>query len=189
VRRSLVITLPAWLPALLAETDPLPDLDARMRLAVELARRNVVHGTGGPFGALVAESDTGRIVAAGVNLVEPLANSVLHAETVAIMFAERALGRYSLGGAGRRRFELVTSSAPCAMCVGAVFWSGVPRLVCGARTEDVRAVGFDEGPVFPESLAYLERRGVEIVRDVLREEARRVLEDYRARGGTIYGPS
>lgn len=184
----LSIALPGWVSALLAETGPLVDLDARMRLAIELSRRNVERGTGGPFGAIVAETATGRVVAAGVNLVERAANSVLHAEVVAIMLAERALGSYSLARPELPRLELVTSSAPCAMCVGAIFWSGVRRLVCGARTEDVRAVGFDEGPVFPESLAYLERRGVEVVRDVRREEARRVVEQYVASGGAIYGP-
>lgn len=185
---ALAIALPGWIDALVKKAGPPLDVDARMRLAIELSRLNVEHGTGGPFGALVVESATGRIVAAGVNLVVPAVNSVLHAEVVALMFAERALGSYSLGRPGLPRLELVTSSAPCAMCLGAIFWSGVPRVVCGARTEDVRAAGFDEGPVFPESLAYLERRGVEVVRDVLREDARRVIEEYVARGGEIYGP-
>ena len=45
---------------------------------------------------------------------------------------------------------------------------------------------FDEGPVFPESYEYLEDRGIEIVRGVLRDEARAVLELYRAKNGKIY---
>ncbi len=186
--RGVSVSLPAWVPAFVAGVGPLPGLEDRMRLAIALARRNVEEATGGPFAALVAETATGRVVAAGVNLVEPAVNSVLHAEVVALMLAERALGSYTLARAGLPALELVTTSAPCAMCLGAVFWSGVPRLVCGARTEDVRAAGFDEGPVFPESLAYLAARGVDIVRDVLRDEARAVLELYVARGGRIYGP-
>jgi hypothetical protein len=47
-------------------------------------------------------------------------------------------------------------------------------------------VGFDEGPVFAESWAYLERRGVRIARGVLRDRAVAVLELYRATGGPIY---
>ena len=45
---------------------------------------------------------------------------------------------------------------------------------------------FEEGPVFPESHAYLDARGIEIVRGVLRDEARGVLELYRSGGGPIY---
>jgi hypothetical protein len=59
-------------------------------------------------------------------------------------------------------------------------------VVIGARREDAMELGFDEGPVFPESYAYLEARGLAFVRDVAREAALRVLHAYRDRGGTIY---
>jgi tRNA(Arg) A34 adenosine deaminase TadA len=158
--------------------------EARMRVAVELARQNVLRGTGGPFGAGVFDAD-GGLVAAGVNSVIRLGNSVLHAETLAIMLAQSRLGTYALG-AGDRSYLLVTSCEPCAMCLGATLWSGVRGLVCGATREDATALGFDEGPVFPESWDYLERRGVRTVRGVLRQEAAAVLELYRANGGAIY---
>jgi tRNA(Arg) A34 adenosine deaminase TadA len=158
--------------------------EARMRVAVELARQNVLRGTGGPFGAGVFDAD-GGLVAAGVNSVTRLGNSVLHAETLAIMLAQSRLGTYALG-AGDRSYLLVTSCEPCAMCLGATLWSGVRGLVCGATREDATALGFDEGPVFVESWDYLERRGVRTVRGVLRQEAAAVLELYRAKGGAIY---
>ena len=47
-------------------------------------------------------------------------------------------------------------------------------------------IEFDEGPVFSESYAYLRARGIEIVDGLLRDDARAVLEDYKARGGPIY---
>ena len=182
----LKIELPGWLTARIASAGPLRDVRARMAFAIELSRENVEHGTGGPFGAVIVDTETGRLLSAGVNLVEQQMNSVLHAEVVAIMFAQRALGAWTLAGPGRHKYEVVTSSAPCAMCLGALLWSGAAALVCGARTEDVQAIGFDEGPVFDESFDYLQQRGVLIVRDVMREEARAVLREYRARGGTIY---
>jgi tRNA(Arg) A34 adenosine deaminase TadA len=82
--------------------------------------------------------------------------------------------------------ELFTSCEPCAMCLGATLWSGVRRLVCGAAREDATRLDFEEGPVFPESYRYLEERGIQIVRDLLRDEARAVLELYRATKGAIY---
>jgi tRNA(Arg) A34 adenosine deaminase TadA len=72
------------------------------------------------------------------------------------------------------------------MCLGATLWSGVKRVVYAAGREDATMLDFEEGPVFPESYEYLEDRGIEIVRDMLRDEARAVLELYRAKNGKIY---
>jgi tRNA(Arg) A34 adenosine deaminase TadA len=72
------------------------------------------------------------------------------------------------------------------MCLGAVLWSGVRRLVYGADREDALRAHFEEGPVFPASFTYLEDRGIEIVPDFLREEASQVLDLYAERGGLIY---
>ena len=65
-------------------------------------------------------------------------------------------------------------------------WSGVRRLVCAARQEDAEALGFDEGPVFEESYRHLVRAGVEVVQDLMQEEAREVFALYQQRGGPIY---
>jgi tRNA(Arg) A34 adenosine deaminase TadA len=159
-----------------------------MQLAIELARRNVAAGTGGPFGAAVFEAASGRLLAVGVNLVVAARCSVLHAEVVALMLAQQRLGRFDLGGAGLPPCELVTSAEPCAMCFGAVLWSGVKRLVCAARQEDVERLGFDEGPKPVDWPAELHRRGIDLVRDVCRAEAVAVLNRYAATGGLIYNP-
>ena len=159
-----------------------------MELAIRLARENVVQGTGGPFGAAVFERESGVLIAAGVNLVEEQHNSALHGEMVALMLAEARLGSYTLGADGMPEHELVTSCEPCAMCFGALMWSGVTHVVSGAGREDAEALGFDEGPVFPESYAYLEARGITFTHDVLRDEAVEVLRLYRQTGGVLYNP-
>ncbi len=183
---SLVIEGPDWLDGVVDWRVRCRSDEERMRVAVELARQNVLRGTGGPFGAGVFEANGGRLIAAGVNSVTRLNNSVLHAETLALMFAQARLGTYALGSEGDESYLLVTSCEPCAMCLGAALWSGVRGLVCGATKEDATAVGFDEGPVFAESWTYLEQRGVRAARGVLRAEAVAVLELYRAMGGAIY---
>ena len=183
---SLVIGPPEWLHDVVDWRALYRSDEDRMRVVVELSRQNVLRGGGGPFGAGVFESNGGRLVAAGVNSVTRLNNSVLHAETLAIMLAQARLGTYALGSLGSDVYLLVTSCEPCAMCLGATLWSGVRGLVCGAAKEDATAVGFDEGPVFAESWAYLQRRGVRAARGVLRDEAAAVLELYRVTGGAIY---
>jgi tRNA(Arg) A34 adenosine deaminase TadA len=183
---ALVISTPDWLEQAVDWSARYRSDEERMRVAVELARQNVLRGWGGPFGAGVFEARGGRLIAAGVNSVTRLGNSILHAETLAIMLAQARLGTYALGAAGEESYLLVTSCEPCAMCLGAALWSGVRGLVCGAAREDATALGFDEGPVFAESWAYLERRGLRVARGVLRDQAVAVLELYRAAGGAIY---
>jgi len=181
------LELPAWVEPLIAEQGKTcASGEARMRLAIKLARQNIAHRTGGPFGAVVLEKDSGRIVSVGVNLVETSHCSIAHAEMIAIALAQKAMGTYDLGGEGRPLYELVTSTEPCAMCLGAVPWSGIRRVVCGARGEDACAIGFDEGAKPVDWLGELRRRGIEVVRDLLRDEARAVLQEYAQAGGIIY---
>jgi tRNA(Arg) A34 adenosine deaminase TadA len=185
-KRTVAASGPEWMEQAVDWRAHYPTDESRMGLAIELARQNVLHGTGGPFGAAVFESGSGALVAAGVNSVTRLQNSMLHAEILAIMLAESRVGSYTLLGPELPQHELVTTCDPCAMCLGAVLWSGVRRLVTGADRADASALDFDEGPVFPESYAYLEARGVAVVRGVLRREAAAVMELYRRQGGEIY---
>ncbi len=67
--------------------------------------------------------------------------------------------------------------------------SGVRYLVCGARGEDVTAVGFDEGPKPQDWVGELRRRGIEVRSDVLRDQACELLRAYQAAGGPIYNAS
>jgi tRNA(Arg) A34 adenosine deaminase TadA len=177
---------PGWVSELVDYDCPYPDDESRMRLAIDLSRANVERGTGGPFGAAIYERASGKLVAVGMNSVVRLGNCTLHGEMVAFMMAQHALGTFSLSAPGLPAHELFTSCEPCAMCLGATLWSGVKRVVYGAAREDASRLDFDEGPVFPASYKYLEDRGITIVRDLLRDEARAVLELYRARNGKIY---
>lgn len=191
VTASVKLQLPVWLDRFAAEAEirDRGDVEERMRLAIELARRNIEAGTGGPFGAAVFAVETGRLLAVGVNLVVASRCSVLHAEMVALMLAQQRFGHYDLGGEGLPACELVTSAEPCAMCFGAVLWAGVKRLVCAARREDVERIGFDEGPKPADWPAELQRRGIAVTCDVCRVEAVAVLDRYAAAGGLIYNPA
>ncbi|MFN2324917.1 MAG: nucleoside deaminase [Gemmatimonadales bacterium] len=184
--REIRVELPAWIDEVVDPSRIWASDDETMALVIMLARENVVRGTGGPFGAAIFEVGTGRLVGVGVNAVLRHQNSCLHAEMVAFMVAEAAVGAFSLDQPDGPGHELVTSCEPCAMCLGGVLWSGVRRVVCGASREDALALGFDEGPVFPESYAYVEERGVTFTRNVRQDEARAVLARYMAQGGPVY---
>jgi tRNA(Arg) A34 adenosine deaminase TadA len=182
---AIHIDYPEWVDEVLDWGRTYATDEDRMRLAIVVARENVERGTGGPFGAAVFESGSGRLVSVGMNSVVRLGNCALHGEMMAFMMAQQRVGSFTLKREGVRH-ELFTSCEPCAMCLGATLWSGVGRLVCGAAREDATRLSFEEGPVFPESYRYLEDRGIEIVHSVLRDEARAVLELYRSRSGKIY---
>lgn len=154
-----------------------------MTAVIALAEENVRRG-GGPFGAAVFDCASGRCVAVGVNRVVTGRCSHLHAEMVVLARAQQALGTHDLATAGR--FVLFTSVEPCAMCLGAVVWSGVARLVCGATGADAEDVGFDEGPKHADWPGALMQRGIRVRRQLLRPRARAVLRAYAAAGGLIY---
>lgn len=180
-----VATLPAWIAEKVDFEHIRTDDDARIALAVELARRNVEHASGGPFGAAVFD-DAGRLVALGVNRVEPLQSSLAHAEIIALVAAQQKLGHARLDDDGRR-YTLATSSQPCCQCYGAIVWAGIGELLIAARTEDTESLaGFDEGPLPADWIGELERRGIRVRRDLRRDEARDVLRTYAARGGRRY---
>ncbi len=180
------LTLPQWTADLLNCSPKIfPSMEDRMRFVATLAQENVKQKTGGPFGAGVFDSN-GHLIAPGINLVESGNCSIFHAEIIAIALAQKKLGRYDISDAGKYHYELVASTEPCAMCFGAIHWSGVTRLVCGAREEDARSIGFDEGPKLREWQKALEKRGIDVVRDTLRDECIEVLRLYVQSGGLIY---
>jgi len=158
----------------------------RMAAVITLAEENVRRSGGGPFGAAVFDRASGRCVAVGVNLVVASHCSHAHAEMLAIARAQQARRTHDLATVGR--FDLFTSVEPCAMCLGAVVWSGITRLVCGATGADAEAAGFDEGPKPADWRTALTRRGIRVRRLLLRAHARQVLRAYADAGGLIYNP-
>lgn len=184
----LFLELPGWATeAMDALPSHLPTLEARMAAVIEFARLNFVNQTGGPFAAGVFERDSGRLVVIGVNRVVAHNCSSAHAEIMALSLAQARLGTYDLGGSGMPAHQLVVNWRPCAMCYGAVPWSGVRSLVvAGDGPELEQITGFDEGPVHPDWRRELEKRGIEVIQDVLREEALDVYRAFAASRSLVY---
>ena len=182
---ALHIDLPDFLARANAEPRIVADAETRMAYVLDLARANIA-ADGGPFAAAVFERESGRLLGAGANRVVPAHCSSAHAEILALSMAQARLGGHDLGAAGLPACELVTSAEPCAMCLGAVIWSGVRHLACGASGADVVALGFDEGPRPADWREELRSRGITLTTGLLRDAACAILADYRAAGGRIY---
>ena len=191
---SFSASLPPWLVDELPRlaSTPLPDDEARVGLAIELADRNWRAGNGGPFAALVVDAASGALVSAGVNLVLSSGLSSTHAEVTALSLAPARVGRWDLG-ADDAELELVVNWAPCVMCYGATMWSGVRRLViAGHGDECLDLTGFDEGPMPHDWIGEFEDRGISVHSGVRRSEALRVFREFGESDAVVYnarGPS
>ncbi|MEJ5260660.1 MAG: nucleoside deaminase [Anaerohalosphaeraceae bacterium] len=181
------VSLPVWLQDLLQSFQPsFPSAEAKMKWVIGLSRMNIEHGTGGPFAAAVFEQNSGRLISAGVNLVASCGLSIAHAEITALSLAQKTVGKHRLSCPSGGRYELYSSCQPCAMCLGAIPWSGISYVVCAAREEDARRAGFDEGHKPSDWCAGLEKRGINVHLDLLRQEAADVIHQYASEGGSIY---
>ena len=185
---DFTIALPAWaidenkrLPS------HIPSLEERMRQVIRFSRLNFENGTGGPFAAGVFERDTGKLVVIGVNRVVPSNCSSAHAEVTTLSVAQKLLGTFDLGQSHLPVYQLVVNWRPCVMCYGATIWSGIKSLaIAGSGPELEKITGFDEGPIHPQWDKELEKRGIEVINNVLTEEALVVYRAFAASGALVY---
>ena len=113
-----------------------------MKRAIALALENIRSG-GGPFAAVIVKE--GRVIAEGANRVTSSNDPTAHAEVVAIRQACRALGDFQLTGC-----DLYTTSEPCPMCLGAIYWARPARIFFAATAADAAAAGFDDAFIYDE---------------------------------------
>jgi guanine deaminase len=139
-----------------------------MRRAIELARQGMEQGKGGPFGAVVVLE--GRIVGEGCNCVTSSADPTAHAEVVAIRAACATLGRFDLHGG-----TVYTSCEPCPMCLSAIYWARLDRIVFANDRADAARIGFDDASIYREVALPPAERSVPMVR-LLAAEARETFD-------------
>jgi guanine deaminase len=133
-----------------------------LRRAIELSLDNVKKG-GGPFGAVITRD--GEILAESCNLVTLTNDPTAHAEINVIRAATRKLETFDLSGC-----VIFSSCEPCPMCLGAIYWARIGKVVFANTTSDAINIGFDDGFIYKEiSLPPLKRK-IEF-RQLLREEA------------------
>jgi tRNA(Arg) A34 adenosine deaminase TadA len=114
--------------------DDVPHLEHAIRLAYA-ARERGDH----PFGAVLVTPD-GTIVE-GLNSVETDRDPTGHAETNLVRIAARSLPPEVVAAS-----TLYTSTEPCAMCSGAIYWSAVPRVFYALSSDELdRIVDAHEG--------------------------------------------
>jgi guanine deaminase len=120
------------------------DMDRRFMMeAVRLSRERMDAGLGGPFGALIVRD--GRVLAEGWNEVTSTLDPTAHAEVTAIRRACQAVGDFALKGA-----IIYSSCEPCPMCLAAIYWARLDRLVFANTRDQAGAIGFDDAVIYDE---------------------------------------
>jgi len=129
-----------------------------LQRAIDLAAHHSRDGRHGPFGAVIVKED--EVVAEGWNGVVDGIDPTAHAEIQAIRAAAKKLNTHDLSGC-----TIYASCEPCPMCLAAIYWARIDRVVYAATKEDAAAVGFDD------SLLYEEMRKPWTVRTLQSEQA------------------
>jgi guanine deaminase len=114
-----------------------------MQEAIELAKQNLKHKKGGPFGAVVVKN--GKIIGRGVNTVTTQNDPTAHAEVNAIREACAVTNSFQLDDC-----EIYSSCEPCPMCLGAIYWARPKKFFYAATREDAAKAGFDDSEIYKE---------------------------------------
>lgn len=121
--------------------------------AIELSRKGMLEGHGGPFGCVIVKGD--EVVGEGFNQVTSSNDPTAHAEVVAIRDACRRMNTYQLTGC-----EIFTSCEPCPMCLGAIYWARPDRVIYANTKEDAAAISFDDDFIYTEIATGLTERKI-----------------------------
>ena len=161
--------------ALAAEMKHAPE--QYLRQAIGLAVKNVDAGLGGPFGAVIVKD--GAVIATGTNRVTSSNDPTAHAEVMAIRAACEELRTFDLSGC-----EIYTSSEPCPMCLGAIYWSRLDRLYFACTRQDAAEAGFDDALIYEQIALPPDQRLIH-GESLLREEAREAFTRWRNAANNI----
>ncbi len=112
-----------------------------MRMALAEALGGMRANQGGPFGAVIV-APGGRVVARAHNRVIATKDPTAHAEIEAIREASRALGKFDLSDC-----VIYASSEPCPMCLAAILWARIPRILYGCTHEQAARAGFSDAEI------------------------------------------
>lgn len=140
----------------------LGDEDKRfLELAIGTAMENMKDG-GGPFGAVIVRD--GNVIAMAGNRVVAGHDPTAHAEVMAIRIAAGALGTHDLSDC-----VIYASCEPCPMCLGAIYWAGIRRIVYASDRHRAAAAGFSDNHIYEELALDNGRRSIAMIRGLEKE--------------------
>jgi len=133
-----------------------------MAEAVRLSEHGMCRGDGGPFGAVIVRE--GKIIGKGWNRVLTANDPSAHAEITAIRDACRATSSYQLEDC-----SMYVNCEPCPMCLAAIYWARIERVIFAASREDAERIGFIDAELYREICLPDEQRSLTMKREDSRD--------------------
>jgi guanine deaminase len=127
-----------------------------LRKAFEKAKEGIENG-GGPFGAIIVKDD--KIIAEAYNRVVLNSDPTAHAEILAIRQASSLLKSHELNDC-----TLFSSCEPCPMCLGAIYWAGIKKVIYSCDRSDAESAGFSDKLIYNEIMLDPSERTISFIR-------------------------
>ena len=144
-------------------------------LAVELSKISVANGSS-PFGCIIVEEATGKIVGQGYNRVVLDKDPTAHGEITAIRQACKALDTFDLSNC-----VLYTSCEPCPMCLNTCKWANISKVYYAADRNDAERIGFRDKLFYESDPLTLEQISSAV------NEARNIMKEwYQKKNKVLY---
>jgi guanine deaminase len=150
--------------------------DDFLRMAIEIALRNVREHGGRPFGAVIAKD--GEVVATGVNEMHVAQDPTTHAELQAIRAASRALGSARLDGC-----VMYASGHPCPMCLGAMYLTGIVDVYYSYSNKEGVPFGLSTAELYAELAKPLSAQAIRMEHRPVRLAGEDLYELWQRKGG------
>jgi guanine deaminase len=145
-----------------------------MRVAIAKTEEGIAAGQS-PFGAIIVKD--GQVVAVSHNTVWKTTDPTAHAEVNCIRSAASALATIDLKGC-----TMYSTCEPCPMCVSAIHWAKIDRVVFGATIDDATAAGFSELHIDAAKVAELGKSPLKVEGGLLREECAALFDRFKSTG-------
>jgi tRNA(Arg) A34 adenosine deaminase TadA len=126
-----------------------------LQQAITLAEGGIRNGSG-PFGSVIAME--GQVISEANNMVVLSNDPTAHAEMLAIRKASEILKSHDLSGC-----VIYTSCEPCPMCLGAIYWAGIKKVVFASDRYEAADAGFSDNLIYNEMNIDPARRTIKFI--------------------------
>ena len=149
-----------------------------MKLGIEEARKTMNENKGGPFGAVITDSN-GKVISVASNRVLEDCDATAHAEVMAIRKAGKVLGTYDLSGC-----TLYATGYPCPMCLSAIMWANIKKVYYGTNLKDAEDIGFRDDFIYN----YIKNKDNDILDliELSRDDCLNLFREYQDKNKKIY---
>lgn len=150
-----------------------------MNLGIEEARKTMNENLGGPFGAVITDSD-GNVIAVSSNTVLGSHDPTAHAEINAIRKACRILKTHDLSG-----YILYATGYPCPMCLSAIMWANIKKVYYGTNLKDAEDIGFRDDFIYNYIKGNSDNKTLELI-NIDRDQCLELFNEYKEKNKEIY---